>query len=195
VLGRSTPLSWSSLADDYDRIRDLIEKTIPGFENFNARVRRPGGFHLYNAARERKFDTASGKAQFSINELPDDSLADGRYRMMTLRSHDQYNTTIYGNDDRYRGIEGGRRIVLMNEADMRAAGIAPQTRVDLHSDFGGQRRSAYRFLAVPYPIPARCVATYFPEANVLVPLNHFARGSFTPVSKNVIVTIEPSGLD
>ncbi len=195
VLGPDRPLSWSSLVEDYDRIRDLIEKTISGFEDFNARVRKPGGFHLYNAARERKFDTASGKAQFSINEVPDDSLAEGCYRMMTLRSHDQYNTTIYGNNDRYRGIEGGRRIVFMNEADMRAAGIAPQTRVDLHSDFGGRRRSAYRFLAVPYPIPARCVATYFPEANVLVPLDHFAKGSFTPVSKNVIVTIEPSRMD
>jgi len=189
VLGPETPVSWCWLVEDYDRIRDLIEKTIPGFENFNARVREPGGFHLYNSNRERKFTTKSGKARFTINPAPDLTVPDDAFRMMTVRSHDQYNTTVYGEDDRYRGIHGGRRVVLMNEDDMRDAGIAPRSLVDLENDFGGKHRVAQRFTAVPYPIPRRCVGTYFPEANVLVPLERYADGSFTPASKDVIVRI------
>ncbi len=191
VLGPETPVGWCWLVEDYDRIRDLIEKTIPGFENFNARVREAGGFHLYNSARERKFETKSGKAQFTINPAPDLTLPDGAFRMMTMRSHDQYNTTVYGEDDRYRGIHGGRRVVLMNEEDMEKAGIPPRSLVDLENDFGGERRVAERFIAVPYPIPRRCVGTYFPEANVLVPLERYADGSFTPASKDVMVRITP----
>lgn len=192
VLGPETPISWCWLVENYDRIRDLIDKTIPGFEDFNTRVREPGGFHLYNSARERKFNTRSGKAQFTINAAPDLAIPDDTFRMMTLRSHDQYNTTVYGQDDRYRGIKGGRRVVLMNEGDMQDAGIAPQSLVDLENNFGGERRVARRFAAIPYPIPRRCVGTYFPEANVLVPLDKFAAGSFTPASKDVIVRITPS---
>jgi len=192
VLGPETPVGWCWLVEDYDRIRDLIEKTIPGFENFNARVLEPGGFHLYNSNRERKFDTASGKAQFTINPAPDLTIPDDAFRMMTVRSHDQYNTTVYGEDDRYRGIRGGRRVVFMNEDDMRDAGIAPRSLVDLENDFGGKRRIAPRFTAVPYPIPRRCVGAYFPEANVLVPLERYADGSFTPASKDVIVRITTS---
>ena len=192
VLGPETPVDWCWLVEDYDRIRDLIEKTIPGFESFNTRVREPGGFHLYNSNRERKFNTKSGKARFTINPAPDLTIPDGAFRMMTVRSHDQYNTTIYGEDDRYRGIHGGRRVVLMNEDDMREASIAPRSLVDLENNFGGRRRVAQRFTAVPYPIPRRCVGTYFPEANVLVPLDRFAEGSFTPTSKDVIVRISPS---
>ena len=192
VLGPETPVGWCWLVEDYDRIRDLIDKTIPGFEDFNARVREPGGFHLYNGARERKFNTESGKAHFTINAAPDLTIPNGTFRMMTVRSHDQFNTTVYGEDDRYRGIKGGRRVVLMNEDDMREAGITPQSLVDLKNDFGGVHRAAPRFTAVPYPIPRRCVGTYFPEANVLVPLDKFAEGSFTPASKDVIVRITPS---
>ncbi len=192
VLGPETPVGWCWLIENYDRIRDLIEKTIPGFEDFNARVREPGGFHLYNSARERKFTTKSGRAHFTINPAPDLTIPDGAFRMMTVRSHDQYNTTIYGEDDRYRGIRGGRRVILMNEDDMRDARIAPQSLVDLKNDFGGVHRVAQRFTAVPYPIPRGCVATYFPEANVLVPLDKFAEGSFTPASKDVIVRITSS---
>jgi anaerobic selenocysteine-containing dehydrogenase len=192
VLGPETPVDWCWLVEDYDRIRDLIEKTIPGFESFNTRVREPGGFHLYNSNRERKFNTKSGKARFTINPAPDLTIPDGAFRMMTVRSHDQYNTTIYGEDDRYRGIHGGRRVVLMNEDDMRETSIAPRSLVDLENNFGGRRRVAQRFTAVPYPIPRRCVGTYFPEANVLVPLDRFAEGSFTPTSKDVIVRISPS---
>ena len=192
VLGPETPVGWCWLIENYDRIRDLIEKTIPGFEDFNTRVRKPGGFHLYNSARERRFDTKSGKAQFSINPAPDLTLPDGCFRMMTVRTHDQYNTTVYGNDDRYRGVRGGRRVVFMNEADMQQAGIAASSKVDITNDFGGEQRIAPRFTVVPYPIPSRCVATYFPEANVLVPLNRYAEGSFTPASKDVTVRLAPS---
>ncbi len=192
VLGPETPVGWCWLIESYDRIRDLIEKTIPGFEDFNARVREPGGFHLYNGAREREFNTKSGKAHFTINPAPDLTIPDGTFRMMTVRSHDQYNTTIYGEDDRYRGIRGGRRVVLMNEDDMRDASIAPRSLVDLENDFGGVHRIAQRFTAVPYPIPRGCVGTYFPETNVLVPLDKFAEGSFTPASKDVIVRITSS---
>ena len=192
VLGPDNPVSWCWLIEDYDRIRDLIAKTIPHFEDFNKRVRKPGGFHLYNGARERKFNTDGGKAKFTINPAPDLSLPDGTYRMMTMRTHDQYNTTVYGNDDRYRGIRGGRRVVFMNEEDMREAGLADGALVDLTNGFGGEQRVAPRFTVVPYPIPRRCVGTYFPEANVLVPLEKYAEGSFTPASKDVVVRIEPS---
>lgn len=195
VLGPETPVGWCWLIENYDRIRDLIEKTIPGFESFNERVRQPGGFLLDNAARERKFNTASGKAQFTINPAPDLSLPDGAFRMMTVRSHDQYNTTIYGSNDRYRGIRGRRRVVLMNENDMHDAGIVQGNLVDLENVHGGKRRIARRFTAVPYPIPASCVATYFPEANVLVPLERFADGSFTPASKDVIIRVRPHAED
>jgi molybdopterin-dependent oxidoreductase alpha subunit len=192
VLGPETPVSWCWLVENYDRIRDLIAETIPGFEDFNARVRHPGGFHLYNGAREREFNTQSGKAHFTINTAPDLSLPDGTYRMMTVRTHDQYNTTVYGNDDRYRGIRGGRRVVFVNEADMDEAGLTARSLVDITNDFGGVQRIAPRFTVVPYPIPRRCVGTYFPEANVLVPLNKYAEGSYTPASKDVIVRLTPS---
>ena len=192
VLGPDAPVSWCWLIEDYDRIRDLIAKTIPHFEDFNERVREPGGFHLYNGARERQFNTDGGKAKFTINETPDLSLPDGAFRMMTMRTHDQYNTTVYGSDDRYRGIKGGRRIVFMNEEDMREADLLAGAIVDIRNDFGGQIRIAPRFTVVPYPIPRRCVGTYFPEANVLVPLERFAEGSFTPASKDVVVRLTAS---
>ena len=192
VLGPENPVSWCWYIENYDRIRDLIEKAIPGFERFNERVREPGGFHLYNGARERKFNTDTGKAKFTINPAPDLTLPEGSFRMMTIRTHDQYNTTVYGNDDRYRGIRGGRRVVFMNEADMREAGFEAGARVDLRNDFGGEVRTAPRFTVVPYPIPRRCVGTYFPEANVLVPLEHYAEGSYTPASKDVTVRLSLS---
>jgi len=192
VLGPEMPVSWCWLIENYDRIRDLIEKTIPHFERFNERVREAGGFHLYNGARERKFDTDAGRAKFTINEAPDLSLPNGTFRMMTMRTHDQFNTTVYGNEDRYRGIKGGRRVVFMNEEDITEAGLTAGAVVDLRNDFGGKQRIAPRFTVVSYPIPRRCVGTYFPEANVLVPLERFADGSFTPVSKDVVVSITPS---
>ncbi|MDX2250435.1 MAG: FdhF/YdeP family oxidoreductase [Bacteroidia bacterium] len=190
TLGESDPINWDDFVADYDRIRQLIEDCIPGFEDYNLRVRKPGGFYLPNGARERKFNTPDGKAHFSVTHLPDNHLPPGAYLMMTLRSHDQYNTTIYGLDDRYRGIYNERRVVLMNPADMEKAGFEAEELVNLVSEYDGEKRFARNFRIVPYDIPRTCIATYFPEANVLVPLSLKAEGSFTPASKSVVVRIE-----
>lgn len=192
TLGARTSMDWSGLIGDYDLIRALIEKVIPDFEDYNVRVRRPGGFHLPNAARERRFKTSSGKAMFTIHGLPAHELKPGQLMMMTIRSHDQFNTSIYGLDDRYRGIKNGRRVVLLNRDDMTDLDVEEGDTVDLVSHFEGERRRARRFLVVPYDIPRRCAATYFPEANVLVPIGSVAEKSNTPASKSVVITLEPS---
>lgn len=162
---------------------------VPGFDDFNRRVRTAGGFVLTNPVRERRFPTASGKARFTVHPLPRTQLRPGELLMMTIRSHDQYNTTVYGLDDRYRGVRGTRRVVLLHPDDIVALGLAAGGAVDLHSDFEGERRTARNFFVVPYPIPRRCAATYFPEANVLVPLGSFADKSRTPASKSVVITV------
>lgn len=190
TLGSRSKVDWKKLVSNYDYIRDAIEQVMPGFENYNQRVREPGGFYLPNGARERHFKTPSGKAVFTINQLPAWQLQPGEYIMMTIRSHDQFNTTIYGLDDRYRGIHNERRVVLMNREDMSAAGWKEKQVVDILGQYEGKTRIARQFLVVPYDIPRRCIATYFPEANVLVPLNSFARGSKTPTSKTVIVQLQ-----
>ena len=183
-------LDWDKLVANYDYIRDLIEKTIAGFEKYNHRVRQDGGFYLPNLPRERKFGTNSAKAKFSINELETIQLLDNEYIMMTIRSHDQFNTTIYGVDDRYRGIFNERRIIMMNETDMAEAKLEKYQVVNLFNHHGGIERVAEKFIVVPYNIPRKCVATYFPEANVLVPINSFADISKTPTSKSVVITIK-----
>ena len=191
----SERIDWAALADDYDLIRDLIERTIPGFAGFNTRVRRPRGFMLRNLAAERVFETATGRAGFSSGPLPvatehqRASTQGDTFVLQTFRSHDQYNTTIYGLDDRYRGVFGGRRVVFMHEEDIRAAGLMQGQRVDLTNRFGGVERVAPAFMVAPYRIPRGCVATYFPEANVLVPIGSVAAKSNTPTSKYVVVTI------
>lgn len=192
TLGSRSEVNWSELTFDYDRIRESIARVVPGFENYNERVRRPGGFHLPNAARERNFNTASGKATFTVHPLTDHQLQPDELLMMTIRSHDQFNTSIYGLDDRYRGIRNGRRVVLMNREDIIASGIRVGDHVDLVSHFNGEKRMARRFQVVPYDIPRRCAATYFPEANVLVPIGSVAEKSNTPASKSVVITIERS---
>lgn len=192
TLGNKSTVDWDYMVSDYDHIREAIEKTIPGFDQYNERVRHPGGFYLPNGAREGNFKTSTGKANFTINKNPDHQLSDEEYLMMTIRSHDQYNTTIYGLDDRYRGIYHERRVVLMNEHDMKKAGLQTKDEVNLISNYDGQTRVARSFLVVPYDIPERCIGTYFPEANVLVPYNHFAHTSKTPISKSVVVTMEPA---
>ena len=193
TLGDRPPrIDWSALADDYDRVRELIARVIPGCEGYVDKVREPGGFVLRNAARERVWDTTTGKARFSVSELPKHDLAPGQLLMMTVRSHDQYNTTVYGADDRYRGIRGGRRVVLMNEGDAGDRGLREGDVVDITSHFDDGRRCARRFVVVPYAIPRGCCATYFPEANVLVPLGAVARKSNTPASKSVVVTVSRS---
>jgi len=185
----SSKVAWKNLIEDYSRIRDTIEQNVPGFDNYNQRVQKPEGFYLPNGARDRTFDTDSGKAKFSKNALPDNSLPKHSLWMMTIRSHDQFNTTIYGMEDRYRGIHNERRVVLMNEKDLAVFGLQARDLVDLVGHHGGVERVAEKFLVVPYKIPSGCVATYFPEANVLVPIDSYDRRSKTPASKKVLVTL------
>jgi molybdopterin-dependent oxidoreductase alpha subunit len=192
TLGEKSAVDWEWLVKDYDRIRDLIEKTIPGFENYNTRVRSKSGFYLPNGPREGVFNTSDRKAHFTRHPIAVHRLEKGQYIMMTIRSHDQYNTTIYGLDDRYRGIYNGRRIILMNPDDMKEAGINQGDILDLTSHFQGEQRVAKHFVAVPFKIPRGCTATYFPEANVLVPIDSIAEKSQTPTSKFVVITVSPS---
>ena len=188
-IGRSG-IAWQDLAEDYDKVRDMIEASIPGFEGYNERVRLDGGFYLPNPPRDsRTFPTESGYANFRVHDLSGASAGPGRYLMMTIRSHDQYNTTIYGLDDRYRGINKGRRVVLMNQSDMDDNDWSEGDLVDLTSHFEGTELHAREWYIVPYEIPKGNIATYFPEANVLVPLDSVAEGSNTPTSKSVVVTI------
>ncbi|MFN2530350.1 MAG: FdhF/YdeP family oxidoreductase [Pyrinomonadaceae bacterium] len=189
TLGSGSAVDWEGLADDYDRIRDLIERVIPGFENYNDRVRQPPGFYLPNPARERMFKTPTGKAVFTVHSLPDHQLRPDQFLMMTIRSHDQFNTTIYSANDRYRGISNGRRVVFLNQQDIDKAGLKERQSVDLVSHFEGEERLARHFTIVSYDIPRGCAATYFPEANVLVPVRDVAAKSNTPVSKSVVITI------
>jgi molybdopterin-dependent oxidoreductase alpha subunit len=193
TLGDRPPrIDWGALADDYDRIREHIARVVPGCEGYVEKVREPAGFRLHNAARERTWDTSTGKARFLAHDLPDHGLRAGQLLMMTIRSHDQYNTTVYGLDDRYRGVRGGRRVVLMNASDVSARGLREGAVVDITSHFEDGERTARRFVVVPYAIPRGCCATYFPEANVLVPLDAVARKSNTPASKSVVVTVTAS---
>lgn len=183
---------WDGLVSDYDRIRDAIENVVPDFENYNERARQPGGFCLPNPIRQREFKTSDGLAHFTVHPLPHIDLQPGQFLMMTMRSHDQFNTTIYGLDDRYRGIQNGRRVVFLNAQDIRSEGFSDGQVVDLVSHFEGEERLARRFKIVAYSIPRRCAATYFPEANVLVPLRHVADKSYTPASKSVVISLRPS---
>lgn len=190
VLGRKTQIDWDRYTENYDVIRADIERTIPGFKNYNERVRLPGGFYLPNCNREGTFDTKTQKAHFNIGELHDPELAEDELMMMTIRSHDQFNTTIYGLNDRYRGIFNERRVIMMNENDMESRNLKSGDLVDLHNNFGGVERIAHQFVVVPYPIPQGCTATYFPETNVLVPIGSVADKSNTPTSKLVKLTIQ-----
>ena len=192
TLGKNTTVDWDGMVANYDRIRDAIEATVSGFDRYNERVRHAGGFYLPNGAREGNFKTDTGKAKFTINQLPSHSLASDEFLMMTIRSHDQYNTTIYGLHDRYRGIHNARRVVLMNEEDVAAAQLEKGALVDISSRYDGNERIARGFTVVPYSIPTRCLGTYFPEANVVVPYNRSARTSNQPISKSVIVKIKRS---
>jgi molybdopterin-dependent oxidoreductase alpha subunit len=192
TLGERSSVAWDDLTGDYDRIRVKIERVVPGFEDYNTRVRQPGGFYLPNGARERVFKTDNGKAKFTVHEFPDLKIDDGQFLMMTIRSHDQFNTSVYSGNDRYRGIKHGRRVVFLNRADVESAGLHEGQRVDLVSHFEGEQRQAQNFVVVPYDIPRGCAATYFPEANVLVPVGHVAEKSNTPASKSVVISIRPS---
>ncbi len=184
-------LDWDNLIANYDKIRNLIEKTLEGFDNYNDRVLKEEGFYLPNAPREGKFTTKSQKAHFTINAPTQHSLGDDEYLMMTIRSHDQFNTTIYGLNDRYRGIYNERRVIMMNEKDISDANLSNYQVVNLHNYYGGVHREVQRFIVVPYNIPVKNVATYFPETNPLVPIDSVADKSLTPTSKSVVIKIEP----
>jgi molybdopterin-dependent oxidoreductase alpha subunit len=189
LLGDRVP--WREYAADYDKIRDKIAEVVVGFERFNERIREPDGFQLPNSARDGSFANVGGRARFTVSPLPDLSLPPGRLRMMTIRSHDQYNTTIYGLDDRYRGVRGERRVVFMNPADIAALGLVERQVVDLVSEWHDGERVGEAFIVVPYDLPRRNCATYFPEANVLVPLDSYADRSHTPTSKSVVIRVQP----
>ena len=191
TLGSRSTVPWEDLAGDYDAIRDAIERVIPIFERYNERVRVPGGFHLPNTARERHFLTATGKARFTVHALPTIVLEPGQLILTTVRAHDQFNTTVYAPNDRYRGVRHGRRVLFMHPDDMRERGLAAEAAVDITSHHGGEQRHARRFRVVPYDVPRGCAAAYFPEANVLVPHDHVAVGSNTPASKAIVVTVTP----
>jgi molybdopterin-dependent oxidoreductase alpha subunit len=192
TLGNKTVIDWAKYGSNYDHIRDVIEKVLPGFEDYNKRIRQPGGFYLPNAPRERKFksDKYGDKAAFSVTRLSDHQLASDEYMLTTIRSHDQFNTTIYGLEDRYRGIHNERRVVFMNEKDIENAGFKAGDKVDLINYHGGLERAARLFVIIPYNIPERNTAAYYPETNVLVPIDTVAAGSNTPVSKRVIIKIK-----
>ncbi|MGW8553074.1 FdhF/YdeP family oxidoreductase [Streptomyces tubercidicus] len=192
VLGAASRTPWEEFARDYATIRDRIARVIPGFEDFNTRVARPGGFALPHAPRDsRSFPTATGKANFTAAPVEYPTAPEGRLLLQTLRSHDQYNTTVYGLDDRYRGIKNGRRVVLVHPDDARERGLADGAYTDLVSEWtDGSERRAPGFRVVHYPTARGCAAAYYPETNVLIPLDHTADTSNTPASKSVVIRLE-----
>lgn len=187
----AAPVDWEGLQADYSRIRDLISRVVPGFEDYDRRVRQPGGFVLPNGPRDsRTFATETGRARFTVNELDVLRVPEGRLLLQTVRSHDQYNTTIYGMDDRYRGIRGGRHVVFAHPDDLARLGRADGDVVDVVSEWDDGERRLRAFRLVGYPTARGTCAAYFPEANVLVPLDSYAEVSRTPTSKSVVVRFE-----
>jgi len=187
---KNSVINWDTYLGHYDEIRNSIEACIPGFNQYNERVRQPSGFYLPNGARDNTYHTANGKANFSVSSFQPISLNENELLMMTIRSHDQFNTTIYGLDDRYRGINNERRVILMNKNDIQRFGFEEKAIVDLHNFSDGTERIAQKFIILPYNIPENCCATYFPEANVLVPIKSTADKSNTPTSKSVIIQLK-----
>ncbi len=175
---------------DYDAIRDDIAQVIPGFQNFNQRVRQDGGFYLPNGPRERQFTTASGKARFTANALIDRHQDEELLTLQTFRTHDQYNTTVYGMEDRYRGVYNDRWVILMNLQDLQDRGIESLSKVNVTSHYEGETREMNAVTAIPYAMPKGACAAYFPEANMLVPLHKTAMISNTPTSKAIPVSVE-----
>lgn len=191
TLGDRSVVNWQRYHDSYDAVRDDIEQCIPGFTDYNVRVRQKGGFYLPNAARdEQSFSKElGGRAPFTLTEIPDNTLASDEYMMATTRTHDQFNTTIYGLDDRYRGIKNERRVIFMNQKDIDKAGFKPGDKVDLYNYDDGIERVAPLFIIVSYQIPEKNTVTYFPETNVLVSVNNVVKESNMPASKYVKIKI------
>jgi formate dehydrogenase major subunit len=193
TLARSD-INWSAFEEDYDLIRERIEDVFPDlFHDFNRRIRQPGGFHLTNPARERKWNTPGGRARFIVFAAVEEEAPSAHpmlLRLATIRSHDQYNTTIYSLNDRYRGVFGGRMVVFMNEADMSQRGIAAGALVEIESlADDGRTRMLRDFTAHPYSIPSGCIAAYYPETNPLLPLAHHDPKSKTPAAKSIPVFV------
>jgi molybdopterin-dependent oxidoreductase alpha subunit len=197
LLGPDNPVPWEQFTNDYDTIREAIAAVVPDCEDYNRKVRAPDGFQLPHGPRDsREFPTSTGKANFAVNPLEWVPVTPGRLVLQTLRSHDQYNTTIYGLDDRYRGVKGGRRVVFVNPADIERFGLSEGDRVDLLSEFTNgdgqlQERRAKDFVVVGYSTPVGNAAAYYPETNALVALDHVAAKSNTPVSKAIVIRLEP----
>ncbi|MFI8413170.1 FdhF/YdeP family oxidoreductase [Paeniglutamicibacter gangotriensis] len=194
TLSDKANVDWEGFENDYDTIRDHISRVVEGCEDYNQRIRQEGGFVLANGPRDsRTFHTPTGKAMFTVNELEHVQCPPGRLVLQTLRSHDQFNTTIYGHNDRYRGIKKGRHVVFVNPEDLAELGLADGQFVDVHSEHADGRERVLRgYRVVAYPSARGCAAAYYPEANVLIPLESVAEGSNTPVSKHVVVRLEPA---
>ena len=191
TLGERTNIDWVAYTENYDTIRDDISRVIAGFDKFNEKIRQPGGFYLPNGPRERNFTTENGKANFTVTEMKKHDLEPDQLVLMSIRSHDQFNTTIYDYTDRYRGVYNERRVIFMNPNDMKERGIQERQLVNITSHFKGQKRMLEKFIAIPYDIPKGDTAAYFPEMNPLVPIASVADKSNTPTSKFVVITVEP----
>ncbi|MEU0870410.1 FdhF/YdeP family oxidoreductase [Nocardia brasiliensis] len=192
LFGADHPVPWARFRSDYDTIRDAISRVVPGCADYNTKVRARNGFVLPHPPRDsREFRTSTGKANFAVNELTWTPVPEGRLILQTLRSHDQYNTTIYGLDDRYRGVHGGRKVVLVHPEDIAALGFAEDELVDVISEWtDGTERRVQGFRLVGYPTPRGNAAAYYPETNPLVPLDHVAARSNTPVSKSITIRLQ-----
>jgi anaerobic selenocysteine-containing dehydrogenase len=187
LFGENSIIDWKGFTTHYDAIREAIEKAIPGFENYNAKVRELGVFYLPNGSRIGKFNTNTSKANFNTADVTFHQLQPGELVMMTVRSHDQFNTTIYGLNDRYRGVTNERRVIFMNKKDIAANGFKAGDIVDLYNEYNGVERVARKFIIIEFNIPEKCTATYFPETNVLVPIDSVAEKSNTPTSKYIVL--------
>jgi molybdopterin-dependent oxidoreductase alpha subunit len=192
TLGSRTTTNWLGFAADYNLIRDAISRVIPGFENFGARLAKEKFFYLPNGAKHRVFKTSSGKAKLSVCPIPKHDLKPDEFILTTVRSHDQFNSTIYGLNDRYRGVFGGRRVLFLNPLDMEARNLQAGQIVDIYSHFEGEVRKAPRFAVVPYAIARRSAAAYYPETNVLIPVRSVAAKSNQPAAKSIRITLTPA---
>jgi len=192
TLGTRTSTNWLAFADNYNLIRDAISRVIPGFESFNQRLADGGFFYLPNAAKQRVFKTSSGKAKLTVCPIPKYDLGPDEFLLTTMRSHDQFNSTIYGLNDRYRGVFDGRRVIFLNPLDMEARNLSAGQVVDIYSHFEGEIRRAPRFAIVPYAIARRSAAAYYPETNVLVPIRSVAAKSNQPSYKCIRITVSPA---